>query len=124
MIIVGLYLLAAALGWQIKEWLKVPVTVSMFIALGSGAAIGGVLRGHLVFTELVNERNLAVERRRTARAQLVVDLFMACALIVDAGMLIIWPLTAVLIIALGIGIGLAALVLEPAAMKARLGEVD
>jgi predicted Ser/Thr protein kinase len=122
--VVALYLLAAALGWQIKEWIKVPVTVSMFIALGSGAAIGGVLRGHLVFTELVNERNLAVERRRTARAQLAVDLFIACALIVDAVMLIIWPLTAVLTIALGIGIALAALVLEPATMKARLGESE
>ena len=122
--VVGLYLVAAALGWQIKEWIKVPVTVSMFIALGSGAAIGGVLRGHLVFTELVNERNLAVERRRTARAQLVVDLFMACALIVDAVMLISWPLTAVLTIALGIGIALTALVIEPATMKAWLGEIE
>ena len=49
---------------------------------------------------------------------------MACALIVDAVMLIIWPLTAVLTIALGIGIALTALVLEPATMKARLGEID
>jgi hypothetical protein len=43
----------------IREWVKTPTTVSLFIALGVGAAIGGVLRGHLVFTEHINRRNPA-----------------------------------------------------------------
>jgi hypothetical protein len=119
-IVVGLYVVAAWLGWQIKEWVKVPVTVSFFIGLGAGAATGGVLRGHLVFTEYLNRRNLPAERRRVARALVVVDVLMGSALVVDAVMLTAWPLTAVLTIALGIGIALAALVLEPATTKATL----
>ena len=59
LVIIGLYLVAASLAWQIKEWIEVPTTVSLFIALGVGAAIGGVLRGHLVFTEQINRKNLA-----------------------------------------------------------------
>ena len=86
-IIVGLYALAAWLGWQIKEWVKVPVTISFFIGLGAGAATGGVLRGHLVFTEYFNRRNLPTERRRVARALVVVDVLMGSALVVDAFML-------------------------------------
>ena len=50
-VIVLFYLMASTLGWQIKEWIETPVTVSLFIALGVVSAIGGVLRGHLVFTE-------------------------------------------------------------------------
>jgi hypothetical protein len=37
-------------------------------------------------------------------------------------MLAAWPLTAVLTMALGIGIAMAALVLEPATTKAALGD--
>jgi eukaryotic-like serine/threonine-protein kinase len=119
-IIVGLYVVAAWLGWHIKEWVKVPVTISIFIGLGAGAATGGVLRGHLVFTEYVNRQNLPSERRRVALALIVVDVLMGCALVADAFMLARWPLTAVLTMALGIGIALAAIVLEPATTKATL----
>ena len=121
-VIVGLYVVAAALGWQVKEWIKVPGTVSIFIGLGAAAAIGGVLRGHLMFTEYFDRRNLAAERRRAARALLILDVLIGSALGVDAIMLARWPLTAVLTIALGIVITLAAIVLEPATTKATLGE--
>jgi serine/threonine protein kinase len=121
-IIVGLYLIAASLGWYAKEWIKVPVTESLFIGLGACAAVGGVLRSHLVFTEYFNRQNLTVERRRAARALLVADLAIAGALGVDAVILRVWPLTAVLTMALGIGIALAALVLEPATTKGALGD--
>jgi hypothetical protein len=119
--VVGLYAAAAALGWQVKEWTEEPVTVSVFIGLGAAAAVGGLLRGHLVFTQYVNRPNLATEQRRTARALLVVDLLMGSALAVDAIMLAAWPLTAVLTLALGIGIAVAALVFEPATTRATLG---
>ena len=99
-----------------------PATVSLFIALGVGAAIGGVLRGHLVFTEHINRRNLAGERRRAATALMIVDVLMALALVADATMLVAWPLTAVLTMGLGVGIALAALVLEPATTRAVLGD--
>jgi hypothetical protein len=121
-VIVLLYLLAASLGWQIKEWVKLPATVSLFIALGVGAAIAGVLRGHLVFTERINSRNFAAERRRAASALMIVDVLIAAALVADATMLAAWPLTAVLTMALGVGIAMAALVLEPATTRAVLGD--
>jgi hypothetical protein len=122
-VIVLLYLIAAILGWQIKEWIETPTTVSLFIALGVGAAIGGVLRGHLVFTERVNRRELVREHRRSVNVLLTVDLLMAAALVADATMLAAWPLTLVLTMALGVGIALAALVLEPATTRAALGDV-
>ena len=120
--IVGLYLGAASLGWQIKEWIELPTTVSLFIALGLGAAIGGVLRGHLVFTELINRKNLSSERRRAGRALMIVDVLIGAMLVADGTMLAAWPLSAVLTMGLGIGIALAALVLEPATAKAALGD--
>jgi hypothetical protein len=119
-VVVGLYLAAASLGWYVKEWLKVPVTESVFVGLGAAAAVGGVLRGHLVFTESVNRPHLARERRRTARALLAVDLLVAVALGIDAVMIRPWPLTAVLTLSLGIVIALAALVLEPATTQSAL----
>ena len=96
--------------------------MSLFIALGVGSAIGGVLRGHLVFTEHFNRQNLAGERRRAAAALMIVDVLMALALVADATMLVAWPLTAVLTMGLGVGIALAALVLEPATTRAVLGD--
>ena len=123
-LVVGLYVVAATLGWYVKEWVKVPVTVSIFIGLGAVAAIGGVVRGHLVFTQYFNWLNLVAQHRRVARALLVVDVLMGSALVVDAAMLVVWPLTAMLTVALGIVIALAALVLEPATTKATLGDGD
>jgi hypothetical protein len=122
LVIVGLYIGAATLGWQIKEWVKTPTTVSLFIALGVVAAIGGVLRGHLVFTEQINRRHLGAERRRTASALVIVDVLIALALVADATTLTVWPLTAMLTMALGVAIAMAALVLEPATTKAALGD--
>ena len=68
--IIGLYVVAVSLSWYIKEWVKVPVTVAVFIGLGAGA-IGGLLRGHLVFTQYFNWPNLTAQHRRVARALMV-----------------------------------------------------
>jgi hypothetical protein len=122
LVIVAMYLGAATLGWQVKEWINMPATVSLFIAMGVGAAIGGVLRCHLVFTELVNRRDLVRERRRAAIALLTVDVLMGAALVVDGALLAAWPLTSVLTMALGVGIAMAELVLEPATTRAVLGD--
>jgi hypothetical protein len=122
-VIVFLYLVASTLGWQIKEWIETPTTVSLFIALGVGSAIGGVLRGHLLFTERINRRELVREHHRATKVLLTVDILMAAALVADATMLAAWPLTSVLTMALGVGIALAALVLEPATNRAALGDV-
>ena len=44
--------------------METPVTVAIFLALGAVSTIGGVLRGHLVFTELMNRA--APDRRAQA----------------------------------------------------------
>jgi hypothetical protein len=122
LVIVVVYFVSAALGWQIKQWVQSPGTVSLFVALSLGASIGGVLRGHLVFTERMNRANLLAERHRAAATLMIVDLLMGVALAADATMLSAWPLTAVLTMALGVGIAMAALVLEPATTKAAFGD--
>ena len=90
---------------------------------GIAATIGGVLRGHLVFTERVNRRHLAAERRRTRRATLLVDLLFAALLFTDAIIVAqIRALWGVLAMSLAIGVALAAVLLEPATTTAAFGE--
>jgi len=121
-VIVVLYVTASAVAWQIKDWIENPVTVAIFIALGAAATIGGVFRGHLVFTERVNPAHLAAERRRAARATRLVDLLFAALLLVDGVIVASFrALPAVFTVSLAIGIALAALVLEPATTRAAFG---
>jgi hypothetical protein len=121
--IAALYVAAGILSWRIKEWVETPITVSLFLALGTAATVGGVLRGHLVFTERMNRSLLAHERRRTARATLMVDLLIGVILFVD-GVVIggVKALPAVIALSLALGIVLAALVLEPATTRAAFGD--
>ena len=122
LVVITLYIGSVALGWQLKEWRETPGTISLFIALGIGAATGCVLRGHLVFTERINRPMLTGERRRAARALMTVDIALATALAGDALLFVAWPLTSVLTINLALGIALAAIVLEPATTRATFGE--
>jgi hypothetical protein len=103
--------------------METPLTVAVFIALGASATIGGVLRGHLVFTEWNNRAQLARERKRTGRATLLLDLLVAAVLAGDALLVShLRALWAVFALSLAIGIALAALLLEPATTAAAFGE--
>jgi hypothetical protein len=118
-----LYIVGATMAWQIKEWVDGPATVAIFGALGAVATIGGVLRGHLVFTELINRSHLSSERRRTSRGTQLLDLVAGVLLFADGVILAgTRPLPAVLTIALALGITLASVVLEPATTSAAFGE--
>jgi hypothetical protein len=122
-VITLLYIAAAAFAWQIKEWVETPVTVSIFLALGAVATIGGVLRGHLVFTSVMNYPRLTTERRRTRRPMAWLDGLTALLLFADAAIVAATgALPAVLALALGLGIALASLVLEPATTAAAFGD--
>ena len=115
-VVIALYLAASIVAWQTKEVVRSAVPLSLFLLVGCAAMVGGILRGHLVFTAAVHPRRFDVERQRTGRAALVVDLLMAIALATD-GLLLAsasFVLYGLLTIALGIGIGLAAVWLEPA----------
>jgi serine/threonine protein kinase len=122
-VITVLYVAAAVLSWQIKEWMETPITVSIFLALGACSTIGGVLRGHLAFTDWMNRSHLVAERKRTARATLLLDLTTSLLLFVDAALLAHQrALPAVFALSLSLGIALAALVLEPATNVAAFGD--
>jgi predicted Ser/Thr protein kinase len=122
-VVAVLYIAGATFAWQIKDWLETPATTSIFVALGAAATIGGVLRGHVVFTARVNRKHLARERRRTARATRLLDLTVAALLFADG--ILIAPVTAlagVVALSLGLGIALASLLLEPATTAAAFGD--
>jgi eukaryotic-like serine/threonine-protein kinase len=122
-IVVMLYAVGSTVAWQIKDWGETWLTVAIFLALGAVSTIGGVLRGHLVFTELMNRPQLAAERRRTSRATMLLDLLAAVLLFTDGVILAgTRALPAVLTIALALGIALAAIVLEPATTSAAFEE--
>ncbi len=122
-VIAALYIVAAIWAWQLKEWVETPVTVAIFLALGAVATVGGVLRGHLVFTSAMNRRRLTQERARSHRATRLLDLLAAALLFIDASIMArTGALPAVFAIAIGAGIALASLVLEPATTAAAFGE--
>ena len=124
-VVIGLYVLGAAVGWQIKTWIERPFTVAIFIALGAGATIGGVFRGHLVFTERMNRALLGGERRRARSATRVVDLLFSLLLMIDGVIVATFrALPSLLTVSLAIAIALAALVLEPATENAAFGGSD
>jgi hypothetical protein len=122
-VIILLYIVGATLAWYIKDRIETPVTVSLFLAFGAAATIGGVLRGHLVFTEMMNRPQLAVERQRMRAALMVLDLLISALLFADTAIIArVGALWAVFALALGLGIALASLVLEPATTAAAFGE--
>jgi protein kinase-like protein len=124
LVVCGLYVAAAVLGWLIKEWwIKTPLTLGLFLALGAGATIGAVLRGHLVFTEINNRAYLTRERHRTRRPIVLLDLLVAAVLGGDAlAVSEVRALWAVFALSLGLGIALGAIVLEPATTAAAFGD--
>jgi predicted Ser/Thr protein kinase len=118
-----LYIVAGTIAWAIKESYIGALSRWLFVASGIGAAIGGIGRGHLLFTERMNRGRLAVEQRRTRLVIVAADLLVAGALF--AGGLLATatrPLWAVLTMALALGIVLAATVMEPATTAATLGQ--
>lgn len=119
-----LYTIATAHAWQIKEaWIRGAMTLWVFVLVGIAASVGGIVRGHLVFTDVMNPSHLGTELARTRRVRLFTDLLMAALLTVDALLVAsLWPLSAVLTIALATGIALAAVLMEPATTAALFGE--
>jgi hypothetical protein len=98
----------------------------VFLAIGIAGSVAGIIRGHLVFTDVMNRRHLTSEVDRTKRVRLFTDVLIAALLVVDAMLLISTEppqaLVAVLTIALATGIALAAILMEPATTTAVLGE--
>jgi serine/threonine protein kinase len=119
-----LYIAATARAWQIKEWLRSPTSLRAFILMGVAASLGGIVRGHLIFTDVMNRSRLSSELRRTRRAVVGADVVMAATLSVDALLLSsLQPLAAVFTICVAVGIALASILMEPATTAAVFGDV-
>jgi hypothetical protein len=119
---IGLYFLACATAWQIKEW-QHGASDALFLCVGVAATIAGVFRGHLLFTERMNRGSFAAERRRAEPVTFVVDVLIALALAANGLMLTrVRPLFAVLTIALAVCIALARVVVERTTTAAAFGE--
>lgn len=113
-----LYFAVAAVAWQMKEWQKAPALLWLFLAIAALAAGAGVLRGHLLFTERSDPAHLAEQRSPEGRIVMATDLTIA-GLAFGAA---VWvsskhPVVAALTIGLAIGIGIAALTIEPATTR-------
>jgi len=121
--VMALYVVAATIAWGIKETYGGRVALWLFVLLGITGAIAGIVRGHLLFTERFNQLHLGSERRRTARAVRAADLVIAAGLLAD-GLEVapIKPLWGVLTMAVAVGIGLAAVLMEPATTDAAFGD--
>ena len=126
LVAIVLYIVASAHAWQVKQWLQDPVSLWVFLLLGISGSVGGIIRGHLIFTDAMNRPHLASELRRTKRVRLFTDVLMALLLTVDALLLVgaqpPHALVGVLTVALATGIALAAILMEPATTVALLGE--
>ena len=111
---IGLYFIASVLCWQLKEW-QPGFTTAIFVAVAVASTVAGVFRGHLVFTERMNDPRLSIELRRASLVTLLTDVLIGLEL-AAAGLLLAAsrPVPAVLTIALGVGIALVRLVIEPA----------
>ena len=121
--LMALYVLATTRGWQIKEAIRAEPTLWVFVLLGIASSVGGIIRGHLLFTDIVNRSHLTAELRRTRRVTAFTDVLLSGLLALDALLLASsQPLAAVLTICVAVGIALAAVLMEPATTAAVFGE--
>ena len=120
-IAIVLYIIASVHAWHVKEWIRGPVSLWIFLFIGILGSVAGIIRGHLVFTDAMNRPHLPSELRRTQHVRLAADVLMSALLAVDAVLLSSTePLIAVLTMALAAGIALASLQMEPATTAALL----
>ena len=121
--LIVLYLTASTIAWSVKESFAGALPLWLFVALGCASAIAGIVRGHWIFTEVFNRARLSTERRRASGVLTAMDLLIAALLTADALLVApVHPLRTVLTIALAAGIGLAAVLMEPATTAAVFGQ--
>ena len=115
-----LYIAVTSAIWWTKEFFKPnAMLVAVFVAAGIASAAAGVMRGHLVFTSVLNSEQLSDERQRLRPVLLALDVLIASGG-VAAGLTLATAraLAGVLITGLAIGLALATLMMEPATTRA------
>jgi serine/threonine-protein kinase len=121
--LIALYIAAGALAWRIKAWTETPLSVAMLLSLGAVGTIGGLMRGHLLFTERVHAWRLSTELRRMRSVLVAGDVTIAVLMIV-AGLFeaSIRALVGLSAVGLGIVIAAATLLFEPVTTSAAFGD--
>lgn len=121
MAVIAMYFAASALAWQVKEW-RDGVALFLFVGISVLATVGGMLRGHLVFTAFVHGVHLDAERVRIEPITLAADLLIAVSVAIAGGLVISTsPLLSVLTLGLAVGLAVTRLVVEPATARAAFG---
>jgi predicted Ser/Thr protein kinase len=122
LVIIALYLVAAVVGWLVKEW-DHGYAEAGFVVLGMLAAVGGVLRGHLLFAERNHSRRtFEGELERRAATLTLVDMIIGVALVVEGALVAQHrPVAGVLVIGLGVSMALARLVVEKTTTESAFG---
>jgi hypothetical protein len=112
--VIALYFTACALTWQVKEW-EPGIATALFMGTCLAATLGGVVRGNLLFREKITSTRLAAEYQKAKPWTLVADVLVTLALLVDGALVLgmARPVPAVLTMALGVGIGVTSIVIEP-----------
>jgi serine/threonine protein kinase len=121
----GLYVVASAIAWEIKEQFRSPLSLWTFVAIGIAATIAGVSRGHLLFTSRMNRARLTHEWQRVRPAVVTIDLLMAAGLAVDGISFVgVRPLWGMLTIAFAASLALSTTLMEPATTAAAFRQSD
>ena len=114
-----MYAIACVLSFLFNDWEGLERTRAAFFVLGLLATAGGVMRGHLLFTERTRGAGVHVEQRRTRRPLMGLDLAFGAVFFLDA--LQLEPtrvIAAVVAMALALAIAMSAVLIEPATTSA------
>lgn len=121
---IGLYFVAAAASWQIKEWGHGLADLN-FLVVASAATFAGMFRGFLLYSQRINPIGFEFERKRARRVLLVTDAIIGAALVLD-GFVAWWvhrPLVGALTIALAVVIVFLRVIAEPSTTDAAFERV-
>jgi hypothetical protein len=121
--VIGLYFLACAFAWLIKQELgSAALALAVFGIVSAAATVGGVVRGHLLFIgKRIPRGMMAAELLRSGPITLGADAVIAIALCVDGALLLVGEsgrhVAAALSAGFGIGVLVARLRLEPSTTR-------
>ncbi|MEQ1870688.1 MAG: serine/threonine-protein kinase [Vicinamibacterales bacterium] len=106
----GLYFVACVAAWTVRGWEPSLAGRWAFVLTSVLAAVCGVVRGHLLFTDRFHPDRLIAEARRTSRVLQGFDLGIALTVLGAASLVVdVHPVPGVLIMGLAAGIGAAAI---------------
>ncbi len=114
LVVMAVYVIAAIWSWQIKEWFRETMPLWLFAAIAVNAIVLGTVRGHLIFTDLMNRGRIRHELSRTRVFIVAMDLVMGAAVLADGALLMSTkPAMAALTMGLAVGVVVASVLIEP-----------